>query len=123
MSETMKYTGQLTVVTCWCGMTHAVPSELREYQLRQHHDGHRFSVYCPIGHQYLPSSTPDVEVERKAKVKAEAQVIALRDQLTAAERERKRQEKRAKQGVCPCCHRSFVQLQRHMTTKHPGYGT
>jgi hypothetical protein len=24
-------------------------------------------------------------------------------------------------GVCPCCNRSFTNLRRHMTTKHPEY--
>lgn len=28
---------------------------------------------------------------------------------------------RAAAGVCPCCNRTFEQLGRHMTTKHPEY--
>ena len=24
-------------------------------------------------------------------------------------------------GVCPCCNRTFGDLYRHMSTKHPGY--
>lgn len=119
----MTYTGELTVTTCWCGMAHAVPTELYEYQTRQHRDGRKVDIYCPLGHAYIRSGPHQVDIERKAKEKAEAQVIALRDQLAAAERERKRQEQRAKVGVCPCCHRSFVNMKRHMDTKHPDYGT
>jgi len=44
----LTYTGELTVVTCWCGMTHAVPIELRNYQLREHEAGRTFSVHCPL---------------------------------------------------------------------------
>lgn len=24
-------------------------------------------------------------------------------------------------GVCPCCNRTFVELARHIATKHPDY--
>jgi hypothetical protein len=119
--DTLSYTSNLTVVTCWCGITHAVPEELRDYQLRQHDDGHAFSIYCPLGHQYHPSGTSEVEKERKRRERAELRSQQLADQLAAAEREQKRLAKRAAAGVCPCCQRSFVQLTRHMKTQHPDY--
>lgn len=50
-----------------------------------------------------------------------AQAQAERDQRLAAERELKKIQTRVKGGVCPCCNRSFVQLTRHMKTKHPDY--
>lgn len=28
-------------------------------------------------------------------------------------------KKRVQGGACPCCNRHFVQLERHMATKHP----
>lgn len=30
---------------------------------------------------------------------------------------------RISKGVCPCCNRTFADLQRHMTTKHPKYAS
>lgn len=33
-----------------------------------------------------------------------------------------RTKNRIKNGVCPCCKRSFVDLAAHMKTKHPAYG-
>ena len=30
-----------------------------------------------------------------------------------------KQLKRVHNGVCPCCNRSFQNLQKHMKTKHP----
>src|SRR5262245_30141922 len=38
---TLTYTGELTVLTCWCGMRHAVPVELHNFQKRQHADGRK----------------------------------------------------------------------------------
>lgn len=32
-----------------------------------------------------------------------------------------RVKKRVGKGVCPCCNRTFKNLQRHMETKHPDY--
>jgi hypothetical protein len=36
-----------------------------------------------------------------------------------AEEAKARLEKRVRSGLCPCCKRSFVNLKRHMATKHP----
>lgn len=33
-----------------------------------------------------------------------------------------RTKNRVKNGVCPCCKRSFSNLKDHMSTKHPKYG-
>lgn len=46
----------------------------------------------------------------------------LRQQLILEENKRKESDRKLKRihnGVCPCCNRSFVNLQRHMKTKHP----
>lgn len=53
---TMEFTDRLTVVTCWCGINHAVPANLRSFQERQHRDGEDvISIYCPLGHEHRPS--------------------------------------------------------------------
>ena len=33
-----------------------------------------------------------------------------------------KERKRVGNGICPCCNRSFSNLQRHMHTQHPDYG-
>lgn len=33
-----------------------------------------------------------------------------------------RTKNRIKNGVCPCCNRTFVNLERHMKGQHPTYG-
>jgi hypothetical protein len=32
-----------------------------------------------------------------------------------------KQRKRAANGVCACCHRSFANVARHMKTQHPDF--
>lgn len=142
MPETLQYLGTLTIVTCWCGMRHAVPTELREFQIRQFNDGRQVtSIYCPLGHQHQPAGETDAERLRKQLEKKEQQLArerALADQQQARLRDKAkkaenacRAEKAAKtriknriaKGVCPCCNRCFGigALQRHLETKHPEF--
>lgn len=54
--------------------------------------------------------------------RGETEAEKLTKQL-ASEREAKvtRIKNRVGNGVCPCCNRTFQNLQRHMHTKHPEY--
>jgi hypothetical protein len=125
----LTYSGQLTVLVCWCGMRHAVPEELHDTQLRQHRDGGRvMDIYCPLGHAYIPSGKGEATRlrEQLEQQRREAgRLAAERDQIQASLRAQKaattRAKKRSAAAVCPCCHRSFSQLRRHMQSKHPGY--
>lgn len=126
---TLTYTGELVVVTCWCGTAHAVPKGLRDHQLSEHRDGRKFDVFCPLGHSYIVSGKSKWREEQERADAAEARLLATRDQLaaerkahTATKANLTKTKKRVAGGVCPCCNRSFVQLTRHMATKHPGYG-
>lgn len=129
MSATLNYSGTLVMLTCWCGMKHAVPEELRAHQLAQF-DNERMgvSIYCPLGHAHVPSGKPKVERvqerldwERNARARANARA----DQAEASARAYKgvatKARKRAAAALCPCCGRSFVQIRRHMAVKHPDY--
>lgn len=131
MTDTLTYTGELTVLTCWCGIRHAVPAELRRHQLRRHNDGGQVpGIYCPLGHSHCPAGTPDVEREREQRQSLEAALRAERDQHDAERRahaatkgQLTKTKKRVAGGVCPCCNRSFVNLARHMAGQHPSYAT
>lgn len=128
-AETLTYTGKLVVNTCWCGIRHAVPEELERHRLRQHHNGRQVdSIYCPLGHAYVPAGKPETERlqeslqrerDRSARLAAEA------EQAKASARAHKgaatKARKRAKAGVCPCCNRTFKQLARHMESQHPDF--
>jgi len=119
-----------------CGMDFAIPSVLLN-QLREN----KKTFYCPLGHPMVfGTSTGDrlkaeaeklrADLERvkkneawlQDKLKSERELadktsVALRETRTRLRHTRER----AKNGVCPCCQRSFVQLQRHMATKHPEF--
>ena len=129
MSETLTFVGELTVVTCWCGMRHAVPTELRDFQQRQHDNGRSVtSIFCPIGHQHAPAGEGKAaKLERRLKREQDerARVTAEREQAEASARSYKgaatKARKRSAAALCPCCNRSFVQLRRHMASKHPDF--
>jgi hypothetical protein len=126
---TLTYTETLTTVTCVCGINYAIPEDLYD-QLKRHplSSAGSKTVYCPLGHTWgiVGKSEADkmrelLEQERRHA----ASLTSKLDQEKAAHSSTKgqltRTKKRVANGVCPCCHRNFVQLARHMTTKHPGY--
>lgn len=132
MSNTLVYSGSLTITTCWCGMRHAVPAELEREQQRKHDDGETpFSIYCPLGHTYVPAGIPEVERERERRRRAEARLTSTQDQLEASERSRvalrghlTRAKRRIEAGVCPVpgCRRSgFTRVMSHVRAKHPDW--
>lgn len=128
-TETLTFVGELTTVTCWCGMKHAVPAELNRTRLREAEEGRDHWVYCPLGHKYggPGGETKAQKLERQLTAEREerARVAAERDQAQASARAQKgvatKARKRAAAALCPCCNRSFVQLRRHMASKHPDY--
>lgn len=83
---------------------------------------------CPNGHSFSWRGKPEVE-ELKDKLAAERRrVEATRDLLRAEERSHTatkghltRTKRRVAHGVCPCCNRTFAQLERHMKSKHPEF--
>ena len=123
------YTGELTVLTCWCGLKHAVPAELRRRQLRQHNDGENvMEIFCPLGHGYVPSGE-----SKAAKLERQLQRERQRHDQTRADRDHKENQRRAEKaaktrlknrarmGLCPCCNRHFKDLQRHINRMHPEF--
>jgi hypothetical protein len=92
--------------------------------------------YCPYGHpQHFPNGPTALEKMRQERDLL-AQRIAQKDdeikwqarRADGFERVAKAEKakvtkltKRAKAGVCPCCHRQFAGMARHMKTKHPEF--
>ena len=114
---------------CWCGTPFSMPAEMYNHAKR---NGSKF--YCPHGHnivfkisdadkyrqeaerlrQRLAEKDDDIRHERNLREQRERSIVAYRGQVTKL-------RKRAAAGVCPCCNRSFVNLKRHMASKHPNY--
>lgn len=119
---TITYTGQLTTITCWCGIVYAMPSDLN-----RHSQETGATTYCPLGHAGVPQTEP----LQKQLAEAQRRARANRDLLEAEERSHsatrghvtraKRQLARIGNGVCPCCNRHFTNVERHMASQHPAY--
>src|SRR4051812_47123466 len=129
MSDTITYTGQLVLVTCWCGMPHAVPEGLHNKQTRDWENGkEQTSIYCPLGHTHIiAAESKAAQLERQLKSSREM-ARAERDlrldterRLSAQKAATTRAKRRHAAGVCPCCGRSFQQLRRHMSNQHAEY--
>ena len=119
MPAQMTYTETLVVTHCWCGIGLAVPENL--YSHAQQTD--RNHIYCPLGHTFVFRDNYEKKLEAEQR-----RHRATKDLLHAEERSHiatrghlTRTKKRVAAGVCPCCHRTFQQLARHMKNKHPDY--
>ena len=108
-----------------CGMTFAMT---RDFQNRRRND-HK-SFYCPRGHsQYYAgkSETQKLKVQLSEKQRQLDQQISAtanaRVQRDSIHNTYNRMRDRVKNGVCPCCNRSFQNLRDHMKTQHPEFGS
>lgn len=103
---------------CSCGVPFAMPDYLKE-QCLQKKSGKMF--YCPNGHsQYYLGETDAQKLQRQLDwERSQRQTAELN--LEREKRKLKAIETRTKEGVCPCCNRTFSQLSRHMKMKHPEF--
>jgi|SRR6185312_6642310 len=117
---------------CWkCGEPYCMTKETERVLRRS-----RGTFYCPFGHGAVfaegPSEADKLRQERDRLMQNAAYMEDLirreRDLRKATERQASafkgvatRIKNRVQRGVCPCCNRTFADLQRHMATKHAGY--
>lgn len=117
MSKTaLNFSITLTTIHCGqCGGIYALNDAYREQ--KQEEGGSWNCPYCKVGWGYsgngenarLKRELAEERI-RKERALAEANVLRIKEAKL---------RKRVSRGVCPCCTRSFVNLQRHMKTKHP----
>lgn len=124
----------VTEQCCACGVLFAMTSNFNQ-QCRDNPDKW---FYCPVGHRQHYTGQSLAEKLRLAHERNEllSQMVANRDEDLRAERAghavtkgkltktRNRlcsTQRRVAAGVCPCCHRTFQQLARHMAGQHPEY--
>lgn len=104
-----------------CGIPYYVPAVYME-ECRKHPKQY---FYCPAGHarHFSESELDKIRRERDrlkqdtARLEDERRMAVVRAEK--AEAEKRRIVKRAAAGVCPCCNRTFLNMQRHMKSKHP----
>lgn len=117
----------LTIITCYkCGIPFGIP----DYQYNRLINSQE-GFFCPNGHEQFFSGKTEAQklkeqLEQKEKLLAQ-QTIRIetlrhdRDHHERCATRLRNKLKRVKNGVCPCCNRTFSDLWRHMETKHPEY--
>lgn len=105
-----------------CFINYAIPKDLHD---RKQRDGGNW--YCPNGHSIVFT---DPEVKRLQRALNREQELAM-DRFNQLEQERRshaatkgkltKTRNRIAKGVCPCCNRSFTNVERHMSTQHPDF--
>lgn len=126
MAAVLDFIVSLETTTCpGCGVAFAAPGSLLR-SLRES----KGSFYCPNGHSqsYTESRAQILERELSAAKRATevanneaAQARVRADNAEGREAAAVKKLARTKNGVCPCCNRSFTALQRHIKTKHPEF--
>jgi len=118
------YKETITLVTetcCNCGVSFAMPSDLRN---SLQNDPSK-SFYCPNGHGQHYRKSKEQRLREEAEAKLRTAQEALHDSDTVKLQLQKKLKTASKKldrvtnGVCPCCNRNFVNLKRHLKTKHP----
>ena len=123
----------ITVECCQCKTSFGLSDET--YRVLQRSEQ---PFWCPHGHKQVfragPSEADKLRSERD-RLKQDAARLNdwLREQRQrAGQAERSaaaykgvatRTRNRVKNGVCPCCNRTFSNLAAHMAGKHPNFGT
>lgn len=134
MSQTFNQTRTVTFVVLDCA-TCAVPFGISD-RLVASRRADKGDFWCPNGHiNVYRKSDADVlreqlEAEQRNVIQARAARDAAREARDAAERsasafkgQATRLRKRIGNGVCPCCNRHFTNVERHMSNKHPDFGS
>ncbi|KKL57016.1 hypothetical protein LCGC14_2239600 [marine sediment metagenome] len=126
MTRLVTVTTELDLETeecCRCGITFAMPAFFRQQRSRQ-----KDEFYCPAGHpQAYKGKTHNQEL-REAQAHARDLSISntwladdnmdLANKNTGLRRKNTDLRKRAKNGTCGFCHRTFRNVQRHVETQH-----
>jgi hypothetical protein len=122
-----------TLVTeqCYsCHVVFAMPKDLQDRALNDR----SISFWCPKGHSQHYTSDKIKTLETQLQ-RAREEAVQESNRRRAAEQERdhhwierkkittrlRHLRVRVKNGVCPCCHRTFKQLVAHIALKHPGF--
>lgn len=133
-SESTIYEAMVTmeIIHCYkCEVPFAIPQ-----RLKKHFKDSQQTFYCPNGHDqaYVKSSLQIAE-EKAAKEKAAlewrlkyaeetkeywaSQYKEQRKKIISIKGQKTKLMNRIKNGVCPCCNRSFGNLANHIKSKHP----
>jgi len=116
----------MIVVHCpKCWIEYGIPDALDKRLLEARAN---LSVYCPNGHTWYYTGEREADALRRERDVIKQQNARLHEEArqaiqarNVAQADLRRHKTRTKAGLCPCCNRSFVNMQRHMKTKHPDF--
>lgn len=107
-----------------CGVPIYMPEAKYNFAQRDHSE----NFYCCNGHpQVFVGKTEaqklreELDREKSRRATAEMDARTARHAESIAKGKLKATNERVKNGVCPCCNRTFQNLMRHMATKHPEF--
>jgi hypothetical protein len=114
-----------------CGITFAVPAYFHRQCKEQ---GKAKEFFCPNGHGqvYMDGEVEklrkQIELEKKNAEwfadrlkRSQSKELMTEYRRRAAQGQLTKIKKRVGDGVCPCCRRTFSNLQRHMHNQHPEF--
>ncbi len=113
------------VVCGKCGAVYAL--EENYIQRKRDYGGFWRCPYCATSWGYNQDGTELARIKRKleyeeaASARARSRGDRYERKLRATKGVVTKMKKRAANGVCPCCNRHFVNLQRHMDGQHPDF--
>lgn len=130
MPRTVTYSTTLSTLDCGvCHVPFAIPSS---YLAHLKETGESF--WCPNGHKISYHEAENTRLKAQLdQAKADARWNRDRAERARADAEHQKAraagykgtltkvKRRVGKGVCPCCNRSFVNLERHMAGQHPDY--
>lgn len=98
-----------------------------DYIDRRRKDGKGWQCpYCSSGTSFhgndeISRLKKQISEEQAIKNRLLADANVLRGEVLAAKTAAEKLKKRAANGVCPCCTRTFANVADHIKTKHPGF--
>src|SRR3990167_9140447 len=111
--------GMVTEACCNCGVLFAMTADFDKERRRDHK-----LFYCPSGHaqsfgendteRELRATRECLESERGWSSRLSGRLAVAERSLSATRGVVTRQRNRAAAGLCPCCNRHFVAMERHM---------
>lgn len=126
---TQTFTGTLEVITCGgCGITFGMEETFYNLRKSDHKNWH-----CPNGCERHFTSKSEADKLRE-ELNSANNLLAIRQSIISDKNQRIEQLgysvrslkaaktkilNRVKNGVCPCCNRTFKDLQNHFKSKHP----
>lgn len=130
--KSVSFNVKLAVISCGsCGGTYAINEHFRQQCWEQ---GSSWTCpYCKCGWGYsndnenarLKKKVEELQANQARTLSRLNEEVSRSNHLTIQLKGTKTRltnvKKRVANGVCPCCNRTFVNLQRHMHTKHPDY--